>query len=110
DNVPAVDSLGVAIAQMSNRELSFAHGGIELALIIALVIAAALLVAPRLLSRRPSWSTGVTATAAVLVLAWCLAGQISAANYSNDASQARIQNYPRPLTWLDDMTHGRPTL
>lgn len=107
DNVPSVDSLGVSIAQMSNRELSFAHGGIEDALIVALVIAVALLVAPRL---RPGWTTGLTATAAVLVLAWCLAGQISAANYSNDASQARIQNYPRPLTWLDRLTHGKPTL
>lgn len=107
NNVPSADSLGVSIAQMSNRELSFAHGGIENALIVALVIAVALLVAPRF---RPGWSTGLTATAALLVLAWCLAGQISAANYSNDASQSRIVNYPRPLNWLDDLTHGQPTL
>ncbi len=46
----------------------------------------------------------------MLVLAWGLAGQISAANYSNDASQSLIQNYPRPLTWLDQATHGKPTL
>ena len=107
DNVPSIDSLGVSIAQMSNRELSFAHGGIENALIVALVIAVALLLAPRF---RPGWSTGLTATAALLVLAWCLSGQISAANYSNDASQSLIQNYPRPLTWLDKATHGKPTL
>ena len=110
DNVPAVDSLGVAIAQMSNRELSFAHGGIEQALIIALVVSVALLLAPRFLARRPRWSMGATAAAAVLVVAWCLAGQISAANYSNDASQSLIANYPRPLTWLDRLTHGKPTL
>jgi hypothetical protein len=111
NNVPAVDSLGVAIAQMSNRELSFAHGGIEQALVIALVVSVALLVAPRFLAhRRPGWSAGVTATAALLVLAWCLAGQISAANYSNDASQTLITNYPRPLNWLDQLTHGKPTL
>jgi hypothetical protein len=110
DTVPAGDSLGVAIAQMANRELSFAHGGIERALIVSLVISVAFLLAPRLLTRRPSWSYGVTATVAVLVLAWCLAGQISAANYSNDAADSLISNYPRPLTWLDRMTHGRPTL
>jgi hypothetical protein len=110
DNVPSVDSLGVAIAQMSNRELSFAHGGIEQALVIALVLSVALLVAPMLLPRRPGWSSGLTATAAVLVLAWCLTGQIAAASYSNDASQSRITNYPRPLDWLDRMTHGKPTL
>jgi hypothetical protein len=107
NNVPSVDSLGVSIAQMSNRDLSFAHGGIENALIVALVIAVALLLAPRF---RPGWTTGLTASAAVLVLAWCLAGQISAANYSNDASQSLIGNYPRPLTWLDQKTHGKPTL
>jgi hypothetical protein len=108
--VPAGDSLGVAIAQMSNRQLSFAHGGIEWALIVSLVLAVAFLLAPRVLARRPSWSLGVTATATLLVLAWCLAGQISAANYSNDAADSLIANYPRPLTWLDRFTHGKPTL
>ncbi len=108
--VPAGDSLGVAIAQMANRELSFAHGGIEWALIASLVLSVAFLLAPRLLARRTGWSLGVTATAAVLVLAWCLAGQISAANYSNDAANSLIANYPRPLTWLDRITHGKPTL
>ena len=110
DNVPAADSLGVGIAQMANRELSFAHGGIETALFVALAIAAVLLVLPRFLGKRPGWVMGVTATAAVLVLAWSLTGEISAANYSNDASQSLIRNYPRPLTWLDQKTHGKPTL
>jgi hypothetical protein len=110
DTVPAGDSFGVAIAQMANRELSFAHGGIEWALIVSLVISVAFLLAPGVLARRPSWSRGVTATATLLVLAWCLAGQISAANYSNDAANSLIANYPRPLTWLDQITHGKPTL
>jgi hypothetical protein len=108
--VPAGDSPGVAIAQMANRNLSFGNGGIERALIVALVISVVLLLAPRLLGRHPRASLGVVATGSVLVLAWCLAGQISAANYSNDESQLLIDNYPRPLTWLDDITHGQPTL
>jgi hypothetical protein len=110
DTVPAGDSLGVAIAQMANRHLSFAHGGVEWALIAALVVSVALLVLPRFLGKRPSWGVGVVATAAVLVLAWCLAGQISAATYSNDASDSLLQNYPRPLTWVDRATHGRPAV
>ena len=110
DNVPAVDSLGVAMAQMWNRNFSFAHGGIERGLIVALVIAVVLLVLPRFLGRRPGWILGVTSAAAVLVLAWGLTGQISAANYSTDASDSLISNYPRPLTWLDEKTHGKPTL
>jgi hypothetical protein len=110
DNVPAADSLGVAMAQLWNRDLSFAHGGIERGLIVALVVAVVLLVLPRFLGRRPGWILGVTSAAAVLVLAWGLTGQIAAANYSNDASQSLIKVYPRPLTWLDEKTHGRPTL
>jgi hypothetical protein len=109
--VPAADTPGVAIAQMANRNLSFAHGGIEWALIVTLALSVVLLLAPRLLAvRRPRWTTGALAATAVLVLAWCLAGQISAATYSNDTSQAYITNYPRSLTWLDDITHGQPTL
>ncbi len=109
--VPAVDAPGVAIAQMANRNLSFADGGIERALIVTLALSVALLLAPRLLAaRRPRWTTGALAVTAVLVLAWCLAGQISAATYSDNTSQAYITNYPRPLNWLDEITHGQPTL
>jgi hypothetical protein len=108
--VPASDSFGVAIAQMANRNLAFAHGGIERALIVALVVSVALLLGPRLLRARPWAATGVLALASVLVLAWSLAGQISAANYSANESQLLIDNYPRPLDWLDRLTHGKPTL
>jgi len=52
----------------------------------------------------------VLALASVLVLAWSLTGQISAANYSNNESQLLIDHYPRPLDWLDKLTHGKPTL
>ena len=108
--VPASDSPGVAIVQMANRNLSFAHGGIENALIIALVIAVCLLVAPRLLRGRRRAASAVVAVACLLVLAWSLTGQISAANYSNNEAQALVANYPRPLDWLDELTHGKPTL
>ena len=108
--VPASDSPGVAIAQMANRNLSFAHGGIENALILVLVVAVALIVAPRLLRGRRRAVSVVVAVASLLVIAWCLTGQISAANYSNDESQTLIQNFPRPLNWLDKATHGKPTL
>ncbi|HZR91668.1 MAG TPA: hypothetical protein VFA44_04580 [Gaiellaceae bacterium] len=107
--VPAGDSFGVAIVQMANRNLGLAHGGIEKALIVVLVLSVALLAAPRLVRGRPGWSRGSLAAAAVLVLAWCLAGQISAAIYSNDAAQTLVRPpaYPRPLDWLDQATHGQ---
>lgn len=108
--VPAGDSPGVAIAQMANRNLSFAHGGIENTLIVALVISVALLVAPRLLHFERRRTNALIAVGSVLVLAWCLAGEISAANYSNNESQQLVRNYPRPLNWLDQKTHGQPVL
>jgi hypothetical protein len=108
--VPASDSPGVAIAQMANRNLSFANGGVERALIVALVVAVGLLVAPRFLRGRRRAVSAVVAVASLLVIAWSLTGQISAANYSNDEAQTIVSNYPRPLDWLDKLTHGQPTL
>ena len=109
--VPAGDSLGVSLAQMANRDpLRWGQGGIEWALIGTLVVSVCLLVAPRLLGRRPSARLGVLTVAACLVVAWGLAGQIYASNYSTDAGNSLIANYPRPLSWLDKITHGKPTM
>jgi hypothetical protein len=109
--VPAGDSFGVALAQMANRNpLHLGHGGIEWALLGTLAVSVCLLVAPRFLGRRPRARLGVLALAACLVVAWGLSGQIYASNYSNDAAGALIANYPRPLNWLDRITHGRPTM
>jgi hypothetical protein len=108
--VPASDSPGVSIAQWANRNLSFADSGVTTALIVVLVIGVALLVAPRFLRGRRRAVSAVVAVASVLVIAWSLAGEISAANYSNDESQGITANYPRPLNWLDKATHGKPTL
>ncbi len=47
---------------------------------------------------------------AALVLAWTLTGQISAAKYSNDSGDLITRNYPKPLTWLDEITGGEPAL
>jgi len=73
-------------------------------------VSVALLLAPRLLAGKRYAAGGALALAAGLVLAWNLAGQISAGNAANDASKAAIGNYPRPLDWVDRATHGQPTL
>ena len=105
--VPASDSPGVAIVQMANRNLSFAHGGIENALIIALVIAVCLLVAPRFLARQTACGERSSSRSpALLVLAWSLTGQISAANYSNNEAQALVGELPAPAR-LARQAHGR---
>jgi hypothetical protein len=110
DSVPYADALGLSIAQMANRNLAFSADTAQWVLLGVLAISVALLVAPRLLSRRPGATSTVLATAAVLVLAWNLAGQISAATYSNDTSKKYLAGFPNPPTWLDSVTHGEPAL
>ena len=108
ENVPYSDALGLAIAQMSNRNLSFTDDAVQWALIVTLVISVLLLVLPRLLGARRTAVRAVVGLTAALVLAWTLTGQISAAKYSNDSGDLITRNYPKPLTWLDDITGGEP--
>ncbi len=97
ENVPYSDALGLAIAQMSNRNLAFTDDAVQWALIVTLVVAVCLLVAPRLLRGRPRLATGIVVATAVLVVSWTLTGQISAAKYSNDSGDLITRNFPKPL-------------
>ncbi len=110
ENVPYSDALGLSIAQMSNRNLAFTDDAVQWALIVTLVIAVVLLVAPRLIGERRRVVSGILVLTAGLVLAWTLTGQISAAKYSNDSGDLITRNYPRPLSWLDEISGGEPVL
>jgi hypothetical protein len=110
ENVPYSDALGLAIAQMSNRNLSFTDDAVQWALIVTLAVSVLLLVLPSLLGARRTAVRAVVGVTAALVLAWTLTGQISAAKYSNDSGDLITRNYPKPLTWLDDITGGEPVL
>jgi hypothetical protein len=48
--------------------------------------------------------------AALFVLAWNLTGQIAAASASRNFSDELLQNYPRPLNWLDQADHGQTAM
>jgi hypothetical protein len=109
-NVPYSDALGLSIAQMSNRNLSFTDNAVQWALVVTLVVSVCLLIAPRLVGARSRVVGGVLALSAVLVLAWTLTGEISAAQYSNDSGKLITKNFPRPLSWLDKITGGEPAL
>lgn len=110
ENVPYSDALGLSIAQMSNRNLAFTDDAVQWALIITLAIAVVLLVVPRLIGERRRVVGGILVTTAALVLAWTLTGEISAAKYSNDSGKLITRNYPRPLSWLDEISGGEPVL
>jgi hypothetical protein len=110
DKVPYGDALGLSLLHTGNRELAFDDGTTQWVLLAALAIAAALLLAPRLLGRRPWAARAVVSTAAVLVLAWNMAGEISAAQHSNNFSERLLQSYPSPVTWLDQATGRKPAV
>jgi hypothetical protein len=110
DKVPYGDALGLSLLHTGNRNLGFDDAATQWVLLASLGVAAALLLAPRLLEHRPWVGRGAVAAAAMLVLAWNLAGEISAARHSNNYSERILANYPRPLTWLDQATGGQPAL
>jgi hypothetical protein len=96
---------------MANRDLAFDFADVKVLLVVVLVVSVALLCAPMLLARRrTSWIAPAAATAAVLVLAWNLAGQVSASNGVNVFSRNLLRNFPTPPTWIDDATGGKPTI
>ncbi|MER3409134.1 MAG: hypothetical protein C4306_03305 [Thermoleophilia bacterium] len=110
DNVPYADALGLSIAQMANRNLAFDENAVQWALLAALGASVGLLLAGRALFSRPRAARALAALVGVLVLAWNLAGEVSAAKYSADAGRRIVRNFPRPLGWLDAITGGEPAL
>jgi hypothetical protein len=112
DLFPYADALGLAIVQMANRDLAFDDGDVKVLLSLVLVISIALLVLPglRAVARRHWLGTGITVVAAVLVIAWNVAGEVSASNGVNNFSKNLLRNFPTPPTWIDDATGGKSTI
>jgi hypothetical protein len=110
DAYPYSDAPGLSIAQGANRTLGLAERTIETGLVAAVVIAAAICLAPLVLRSRTALLRPVLAVAAALVLAWNVTGQLAAADGSRILSSQLLANYPRPLNWLDRLTGGEPTM
>ncbi|HEY7693209.1 MAG TPA: hypothetical protein VH816_12785 [Gaiellaceae bacterium] len=112
DLFPYADALGLAIVQMANRDLAFDDGDVKVLLAVVLAISVALLLLPGLrpITRRRWLGFGITVAAAVLVVAWNVAGEISASNGVNRFSRRLLANFPTPPTWIDDATGGKPTI
>ncbi len=106
---PYSDALGLSIVQMANLDLAFDDADVTRLLVVVLVVSLALLVAPRFVAR-PRLALSIGVTAAVLVLSWNLAGEISASNGTNGFSQRLLANFPSPPSWLDQATGRRPTI
>ncbi|HVN62653.1 MAG TPA: hypothetical protein VMT59_15480 [Gaiellaceae bacterium] len=103
------DAPGLAILQGANRRLSFTPSDARWLLIVLLVLAVAL---PLLIQHRLAWRDATLAIActAVLVIAWNLTGEISAAAASNDFSRQFLTRIPDPPDWVDQQSGRSPTL
>lgn len=110
DLYPYADALGFGIVQMANRELSYDNGDVKLMLVLVLVVCLAFLLAPRLVRGRRYAGLGVAIAACAFVLAWNVAGEVSASNGVNNFSQNLLANFPSPPTWIDDATGGKPAI
>src|SRR5262249_3967445 len=64
DNWPYVESFGLAVVQLANRDLAFTNNDVKWLLVVVLVISVGLLFLPRLLAGRPRLgSTALAVTA-----------------------------------------------
>ena len=110
DAYPYSDAPGLAIAQGANRNLGLPEGTIQAGLVVAVLLATIVCLLPLVLRDRRGVLRPVLAVTAVAVLAWNLTGQVAAADGSRILSAQLIDNYPRPLNWLDRITGGEPAM
>jgi hypothetical protein len=103
---PYYEAHGFSIATLANRKLGWSEGTIETALIAACVVALLVVVALKLLRPHSVGFTAVAASAAVVVVAWGLTGQVYAAAGERHFSQFTRTGYPEPYDWLQRATGG----
>ena len=101
------DAPGFALLQAANRAYAWTPDHARNVLIGMLVLAVLIVVLPRVL---PGGRGPVLALAALLVLTWTFAGQLSAASASNTFSQEVADDIDEPYDWIDRATGGAPAL
>ncbi len=101
------DAPGFSLLQAANRAYQWTPDHARNVLIGMLVVSLVVIALPPLL---PAGRAPVLALAALLVLTWSLAGQMSAASASNTFSETLAENVQTPYDWIDRETGGAPTL
>src|SRR5262249_12543947 len=107
DTYPYYEPHGLSIAALANRKLHWSEGTIEGALVAVCVVALVVVVALKLLRPHSVGFAAVAASAAVVVVAWGLTGQVYAAAGERHFSQFTVTNYPKPYDWVEKATGGK---
>lgn len=101
------DAPGFSLLQAANRVYAWTPDHARDVLVGMVVLSLLVLVLPHVL---PVGRNAVLATVAVGIVAWTLAGQLSAASASNTFSEELVEDIAPPLDWIDRETGGAPTL
>ncbi len=104
---PFYEAHGLSIAAFANRKLGWSEGTIEGVLVAACVVALVVVVALKLLRPRSVGFAAVAVSAAVVVVAWGVTGQVYAAAGERHFSELFDSGLPHPYAWVDDATGGR---
>ena len=100
------DAPGFALLQAANRAYGWTPDRAQNVIVGMIVVSLVVFVLPRLLPRMNAVLAGV----AMLLIAWTLSGQMSAASASNEFSDELIANIDKPLDWIDRETGGASTV
>jgi hypothetical protein len=106
DQYPYYEAHGLSIAAFANRELGWAEGTIENALVAACVVALLVVVALKLVRRSSVAYAAIAGVAAVAVVTWSMTAQVYAAEGERLFSQRVDDNLPRPYDWVEKATNG----
>ena len=110
NSYPASDAPSLAILSAMTSGLGWSERRLELALLVALALAAVAMLLPYALRRRPAIVRPTLAAVAALVLAWNLAGELYASDDSREFGERLELNQPQPLDWIDRATRGASAL
>jgi hypothetical protein len=104
------DTPGVAILAEANRLLAWTTTDCRIALYGVLAVSAAVVLAPQHMRMPPRVPVLLAGFAAVFVVGWNVAAELSAADAANSVSRTFLANIGKPPTWLEQHTHGARTL
>jgi hypothetical protein len=107
---PYFEAPGFSIATLANRSGSLTQETIERGLYAALAVAVALAAIARTAAGIVPVRRALAGLAALVVLAWNAAGEVTAVQGSQEVAHSFARSLPRPLDWVDRASGDRPVL